>query len=152
MNGFDESLIILTIVSGSPSQTKGSTRVDSEWWFFLGGAALLCVGAIFRLRSLRPSWGWNDVMIQLVVGRRLTEVYVSEVRRVGLEDGWLFFDIQAGRQRIATKWVVAPFVGALAVACAVPEAELQQRLNAEVSSELWAGAPGTFRLPKFAID
>lgn len=121
--------------------------MDSRWWLFLGVVAALAVLAYLRVRSLKPSWAWNDVAINLVVGGRLYEVFVAELRGVGAADGQLVFETERGQIPIAGRWVVQPFIHALAVACDLADSDVQRALATPSPTWLWRGETGAFRLP-----
>lgn len=116
-------------------------------------AILLCafvIGAVLayaRRRSLTPSWAWDESAVQLVVGGRLTEIHLAEVRSIAVSHGHLVFETARGSIPVARRWVVPPFVGALASACGLPEADVQRALEASSPASLWRGEAGAFGLP-----
>lgn len=114
---------------------------------FIVVLAVVLAYSYVRSRSLQPSWAWNEIAIQFAVGGRLEELFVAEVQSVHVVGGQLVFDTTRGSTPIERRWVVQPFVRALAIACGLTEREVERALGSSSPVQLWRGGAGAFRLP-----
>jgi hypothetical protein len=116
-------------------------------WAFVAIAAVFALVLLVRRHSIRPSWHWSDVQLELSLGSRSYPVLFSEVTEVFIAEGALWFVTARGHLPFTLSYVTEEVWEKVAVACGMSLAHVQQAAASPTPFTLWRGYPGEFQWP-----